>query len=96
MHYFSCPSGPGAVPIKSVSEHVPPKLCFCNWWDLWVTTHSGASEAPNVDALFFMAERAWCGFHSKRAGTHYAKLLFLHPVGSTGDIVHFGASWRET
>jgi hypothetical protein len=35
---------------------------------------------------------ACCGFHKKRTGKHYAKLKFLHPLESAGDIVHSGAS----
>jgi hypothetical protein len=32
----------------------------------------------------------------KRVGTRYAKLVFLHPMGSMAHIVHFGASGCKT
>jgi hypothetical protein len=31
-------------------------------------------------------------FHKKSAGTHFVELVFLHPVGSAGQLVHFSAS----
>jgi hypothetical protein len=51
--------------------------------------HFGASGVPNVDALFFMLVWAGCGFHNKHVGTHYAKLVFLHLIGSAGHVVPF-------
>jgi hypothetical protein len=42
--------------------------------------HSSAFGAQNINALFFMLWWARGGFHKKRAGTRYAKLLFLHLV----------------
>jgi hypothetical protein len=41
---------------------------------------------------FFILERDRCGFHKKRAGTSYTKLVFLNPMGSAGDVIHSGAS----
>jgi hypothetical protein len=53
---------------------------------------SGASRALNIDALFLMLGWDWYGYDKKCAGIHYAKLVFLHQVGSKGHIVHFGVS----
>jgi hypothetical protein len=39
-----------------------------------------------------MIRWAWCSFQKKCTGTHYSELVFLHPLGSVGHIVHSGAS----
>jgi hypothetical protein len=54
--------------------------------------HSSASEPQNDDVLFFMLGWDQYRFNKKRAGAHYTELVFLHLMGSTGDVVHSGAS----
>jgi hypothetical protein len=53
--------------------------------------HSATSGARHIGTLFFTLRWVQYGLHQKRAGTHYAELLFLHPVGSVGHVVHSGA-----
>jgi hypothetical protein len=36
-----------------------------------------------------------CRFHKKRVVMRYVELVFLHPVGYVGHIVHFGASGMQ-
>jgi hypothetical protein len=52
-------------------------------------------RAGNIYALFFVLRWSRCGFIKKCAGTCYAKLMFLHPVGSAGHIVHSTASGAQ-
>jgi hypothetical protein len=41
---------------------------------------SGASEAQNIDALFFILGSDRHGFEKERTGTRYEKIVFLHSV----------------
>jgi hypothetical protein len=50
--------------------------------------HFGAPGARNVDVLFFMVRWDRYGLHTKRPETHYSELMFLHPVGYAGNVVH--------
>jgi hypothetical protein len=54
--------------------------------------HSSKSRAHNVVALFFILTWDWYGFPKNRTETRYAEVVFLHPVGSVGHVVHYGAS----
>jgi hypothetical protein len=54
--------------------------------------HSGVYGAGNVDALFFKLRWVWSGFWNKCDRTRYAEVVFLHPLGSVGQLVHSGAS----
>jgi hypothetical protein len=76
--------------MKSTPGYVTSNMCLCIWWDLGHVVHSGAAGVQNLDALYFMLSLAQCGFHKKRTGTCYAKLVFLHSEGFAGHVVHSG------
>jgi hypothetical protein len=43
-------------------------------------------------ALFFTLGWDCYGFEKKHAGSRYAELVFLHPVGYVGHVVHSASS----
>jgi hypothetical protein len=54
--------------------------------------HSSAPEVRNNNVLFFMFGWDRYGFAEKHVGTRYAELVFFHPMGSMGHVLHPGAS----
>jgi hypothetical protein len=82
-HYFSCSSGPGVVSIKNAPRHITLNLCFLHPVGYaGHAVHFGASGVRNGNTLFFTFGWDRNRFNKKHAGTHYAKLMFLYPVGS--------------
>jgi hypothetical protein len=66
-------------------------LFFMIGW-AWCCFHKKRVRGSKFETLFFVLRLVRCGFHNQRDRTCYSELVFLHPVGSLGHVVHFSAS----
>jgi hypothetical protein len=97
MHYYSWYGGTIRYSMKGTLGHVTPNLCV-----LHPVGSPGRAfrcfHCTKCRRTIFRARvgPVRCGFNKKRARTCYIELVFLHPVGSTGLVMHSGAAGHET
>jgi hypothetical protein len=74
---------------KSAQEHVTSNLSFCIWYDLWLMK---CIQGVNHRCTIFHAWVAPVRIPDEALHEMFADLVFLHPVGYAGHVVHSGAS----
>jgi hypothetical protein len=88
MHYFSLSGVIGMDSTNSTGTCYAKLVFFHSVRSTGHVLHPSVFEAQNIDTLFFMFGWARCEFHKIRTRIPNSELVFLHPVGSMGKIVH--------
>jgi hypothetical protein len=57
---------------KSVPGHVMPNLCFCIWWDLWVTSCVLVQSVHEISMQYFSCLGGPGAVSTKSAPGHIA------------------------
>jgi hypothetical protein len=91
-HYFSCLDGTGTDSRKSTPRHVTPNLCVASGGICGPRSAFRCVWDAKRQRAIFHGRVGRVGFYKMCDGTPYAKLLFLHPMGYAGHVVHCGAS----
>jgi hypothetical protein len=72
--------GPVRLPKKAHQDTLHQTCVLHPMGSVGHLVHCVVSGTQNVESLFFMIGADRYGFHKKRNGAHYTKLVFLHPV----------------
>jgi hypothetical protein len=95
MHYFSCSGGPGAVSKKAHRDTLHRTWGFGSGGICGSCSAFRCVQGVKHRCTFFHTRWAWRSLHKICVGASYVKLVFLHPVGYAGHIVHSGASGAQ-
>jgi hypothetical protein len=90
--YFLFSVGPGVDPTNSMLDMLHGTFVFASGEIYGSRSTLLCVRGVKYRCNIFIPGWAHRGYHKKHARTQYAELVFLHALGSSGDIVHCGAS----
>jgi hypothetical protein len=93
---FDAQVGPVRFTKKAHRDTLHPTCVFASCGMCGSRSSFRSIRGVKCDRTIVHARVDRYGFEKKRAWTSYAKLMLLHPVGSTGHIVHSGVTGCET
>jgi hypothetical protein len=90
--YFLFSVGPGVDPTNSMLDMLHEIFVLASGEIYGSRSALLCFRGVKYRCNIFIPGWAQRGYHKKHARTQYAELVFLHALGSSGDVVHYGAS----